>query len=78
MLGADGIVMENLVHRFCQEVQVPEARCFYGFQIAMETIHQEMYSLLIDSLIRNPEVKNGRVNLKVYKKLLLYNVFIYM
>ena len=38
--GADGIVMENLVHRFCQEVQLPEARCFYGFQIAMETVHQ--------------------------------------
>jgi ribonucleoside-diphosphate reductase subunit M2 len=38
--GADGIVMENLVHRFCEEVQIAEARCFYGFQIAMETVHQ--------------------------------------
>ena len=38
--GADGIVMENLAHRFCQETQIPEARCFYGFQISMETIHQ--------------------------------------
>ena len=38
--GADGIVMENLAHRFCQEMQLPEARCFYGFQIAMETVHQ--------------------------------------
>lgn len=55
--GADGIVMENLVHRFCEEVQLPEARCFYGFQIAMETVHQEMYCLLIDSLIRNPSTK---------------------
>lgn len=55
--GADGIVMENLVHRFCEEVQLPEARCFYGFQIAMETVHQEMYCLLIDSLIRNGETK---------------------
>jgi len=55
--GADGIVMENLVHRFCEEVQLPEARCFYGFQIAMETVHQEMYCLLIDSLIRNPGTK---------------------
>lgn len=55
--GADGIVMENLVHRFCEEVQLPEARCFYGFQIAMETVHQEMYCLLIDSLIRNGQVK---------------------
>ena len=49
--------MENLVHRFCEEVQLPEARCFYGFQIAMETVHQEMYCLLIDSLIRNGETK---------------------
>ena len=32
--------MENLAHRFCQEMQLPEARCFYGFQIAMETVHQ--------------------------------------
>ena len=55
--GADGIVMENLVHRFCEEVQLPEARCFYGFQIAMETVHQEMYCLLIDSLIRNAGTK---------------------
>lgn len=55
--GADGIVMENLAHRFCQEVQWPEARCFYGFQIAMETVHQEMYSLLIDTLIRDPVLK---------------------
>ncbi|CAN0380954.1 unnamed protein product, partial [Discosporangium mesarthrocarpum] len=39
---SDGIVMENLVERFSQEVQLPEARCFYSFQIAMESIHQEM------------------------------------
>jgi ribonucleotide reductase beta subunit family protein with ferritin-like domain len=50
--------MENLVHRFCQEVQLPEARCFYGFQIAMETVHQEMYSLLIDALIRDADRKS--------------------
>ena len=49
--GADGIVMENLVERFCREVTVPEARCFYGFQMAMESIHQETYSLLIDTYI---------------------------
>jgi ribonucleotide reductase beta subunit family protein with ferritin-like domain len=49
--------MENLVHRFCEEVQLPEARCFYGFQIAMETVHQEMYCLLIDSLIPHPQTK---------------------
>ncbi|XP_019634574.1 PREDICTED: ribonucleoside-diphosphate reductase subunit M2 B-like isoform X2 [Branchiostoma belcheri] len=52
--ASDGIVNENLVERFCQEVQVPEARCFYGFQIAMENVHSEMYSLLIDTYIRDP------------------------
>jgi len=51
--ASDGIVNENLVERFAQEVQVPEARCFYGFQIAMENVHSEMYSLLIDSYIRD-------------------------
>ena len=55
--GADGIVIENLANRFCHEVQLPEARSFYAFQIAMETIHQEMYSLLIDTLIRDPATK---------------------
>lgn len=52
--GADGIVMENLAERFCREVTVPEARCFYGFQMAMESIHQETYSLLIDTYIADP------------------------
>lgn len=52
--ASDGIVNENLVERFSQEVQVPEARCFYGFQIAMENVHSEMYSLLIDTYIRDP------------------------
>jgi len=51
--ASDGIVNENLVERFMQEVQVPEARCFYGFQIAIENIHSEMYSLLIDTYIRD-------------------------
>ncbi|KAM9354630.1 ribonucleoside-diphosphate reductase subunit M2 [Pholidichthys leucotaenia] len=50
--ASDGIVNENLVERFAQEVQVTEARCFYGFQIAMENIHSEMYSLLIDTYIK--------------------------
>lgn len=53
--ASDGIVNENLVERFCQEVQVPEARCFYGFQIAMENIHSEMYSLLINTFVRESE-----------------------
>ena len=58
--GADGIVMENLAERFCREVTVPEARCFYGFQMAMESIHQETYSLLIDTYISDPE-ERGRL-----------------
>jgi len=50
--ASDGIVNENLVERFSAEVQVPEARCFYGFQIMMENIHSETYSLLIDTYIK--------------------------
>jgi ribonucleoside-diphosphate reductase subunit M2 len=52
--ASDGIVNENLVERFSQEVQIPEARCFYGFQIMIENIHSEMYSLLIDTYVREP------------------------
>lgn len=51
--ASDGIVNENIVHRFCAEVQVPEARCFYGFQIAIENIHSETYSLLIDTYVKD-------------------------
>ncbi|KAI9827783.1 MAG: Ribonucleotide-diphosphate reductase (RNR), small subunit [Thelocarpon impressellum] len=51
--ASDGIVNENLVERFSGEVQIPEARCFYGFQIMMENIHSETYSLLIDSYIKD-------------------------
>ncbi len=47
--ASDGIVMENLAVRFMGEVQLAEARAFYGFQIAMENIHSEMYSILIDT-----------------------------
>lgn len=53
--ASDGIVNENLVERFSGEVQIPEARCFYGFQIMMENIHSEMYSLLIDTYISEPK-----------------------
>lgn len=53
--ASDGIVNENLVERFSGEVQIPEARCFYGFQIMMENIHSEMYSLLIDTYIKEPK-----------------------
>lgn len=52
--ASDGIVNENLAERFIRDVQIPEARCFYGFQIAMENIHSEMYSLLIDTFIADP------------------------
>src|SRR6267378_2302975 len=51
--ASDGIVNENLVERFSGEVQIPEARCFYGFQIMMENIHSETYSLLIDTYIKD-------------------------
>lgn len=52
--ASDGIVNENLVERFSKEVQVAEARCFYGFQIMIENVHSETYSLLIDTLIKDP------------------------
>ena len=51
--ASDGIVLENLAQQFCTEVQIPEARCFYGFQIAMENVHSETYSLLIDTYIKD-------------------------
>lgn len=60
--ASDGIVNENLVERFCQEVQLPEAKFFYGFQIAMENIHSEMYSQLIDTLIRDPDERHKLFN----------------
>lgn len=50
--ASDGIVNENLLERFSSEVQIPEARCFYGFQIMIENIHAETYSLLIDTYIK--------------------------
>jgi ribonucleoside-diphosphate reductase beta chain len=55
--ASDGIVNENLAERFMKEVQVMEARLFYGFQIAIEGIHGEMYSLLIDTLIKDKQEK---------------------
>ncbi|MCW3125139.1 MAG: ribonucleoside-diphosphate reductase [Bacteroidetes bacterium] len=56
--ASDGIVNENLAVNFMSEVQLPEARCFYGFQIMMENIHSETYALLIDTYIKNPEEKH--------------------
>jgi len=60
--ASDGIVNENLVERFCQEVKILEAKFFYGFQIAMENIHSETYSLLIDTYIKDPVEKNKSLN----------------
>lgn len=56
--ASDGIVNENLAENFLHEVQYPEARFFYGFQIMMENIHSETYSLLIDTLIKDPIEKD--------------------
>jgi len=56
--ASDGIVLENLSGSFSCEIQVPEARAFYGFQIAMENIHSETYSLLIEQYIRDPAEKD--------------------
>jgi len=60
--ASDGIVNENLVLNFMREVQIPEARCFYGFQVAIENIHAEMYSLLIDTYIKDPKEKDFLFN----------------
>jgi ribonucleoside-diphosphate reductase subunit M2 len=56
--SSDGIVLENLAIRFMKDIQLSEARAFYGFQIAMENIHSEMYSLLIDTYIKDPIEKD--------------------
>lgn len=56
--ASDGIVNENLAVNFMSEVQLPEARCFYGFQIMMENIHSETYALLIDTYIKDPAEKH--------------------
>ncbi|AAA60776.1 ribonucleotide reductase small subunit [Variola virus] len=60
--ASDGIVNENLAERFCIEVQITEARCFYGFQMAIENIHSEMYSLLIDTYVKDSNEKNYLFN----------------
>ena len=56
--GSDGIVLENLGTRFMGEVQLPEARAAYGFQLMMENVHSETYSLLIDTYIKDNAEKN--------------------
>ena len=57
--ASDGIVNENLAINFLNEVQYPEARCFYGFQVMIENIHSETYSLLIDTYIKDAKEKHG-------------------
>jgi ribonucleoside-diphosphate reductase beta chain len=56
--ASDGIVNENLAEHFVGEVQYTEAKFFYGFQIAMENVHSETYSLLIDTYVKNPKEKD--------------------
>jgi ribonucleoside-diphosphate reductase subunit M2 len=70
--ASDGIVLENLAMRFMADVQISEARAFYGFQIAMENIHSHTYSLLIETYIKDREQKdklfNAIVNYPCIKK----------
>tara|TARA_Y100001970_G_C14254267_1_gene874056 strand:- start:2755 stop:3726 length:972 start_codon:yes stop_codon:yes gene_type:complete len=60
--ASDGIVNENLVERFCNDVKLLEAKFFYGFQIAMENIHSETYSLLIDTYVKDNKKKTSLFN----------------
>lgn len=60
--ASDGIVLENLALRFINDVQISEARAFYGFQVAMENIHSHTYSLLIDTYIKNDDEKTKLFN----------------
>ncbi len=57
--SSDGIINENLVTNFCQEVQPIQVRAFYTFQMAIETVHSEMYALLLDTYLKNPVTKNA-------------------
>lgn len=63
--GSDGVVTYNLAARFLNEIQIPEAKAFYAFQIAMETIHSEMYSLMLETYVKDPIEKDqlfGAIN----------------
>lgn len=64
--ASDGIVNENLGSRFMTEVMIPEARAFYGFQIAMEQVHSEVYSLMIDTYVKDEEEKDKLYNAVQY------------
>jgi len=56
--ASDGLVLENVAARFLTDTKCPEARCFYGFQIAAENVHSETYSLLLDTYVKDPVHKN--------------------
>jgi ribonucleoside-diphosphate reductase subunit M2 len=60
--ASDGIVNENLVDRFMSEVQMTEARCFYGFQVMIENVHSEMYSRLIEAYVSDREEQRQLFN----------------
>ena len=60
--GSDGIVMENLAQRFMSDVQIPEARQFYSYQMFIEAVHSETYSLMIDTYVKNPSKKKKLLN----------------
>ncbi len=59
--ASDGIVDENLIERFMNDIQITEVRCFYGFQVAMENIHGEMYSLMIDTYVKDISEKDRTI-----------------
>ncbi len=60
--GSDGIVMENLAQRFLREIEIPEVRNFYSYQIYNEAVHSLTYSLLIDTYVRDPDEKHKILN----------------
>jgi ribonucleoside-diphosphate reductase beta chain len=60
--GSDGIVLENLIQNFCNEVQLPEAKCVYSYQAYIENVHSEVYSLLIDTYIKDKHRKEECFN----------------
>ena len=60
--GSDGIVLENLIQNFCNDVQLPEAKCAYAYQAYIENVHSEVYSLLIDTYVKNEQRKKECFN----------------
>jgi len=60
--GSDGIVLENLIQNFCSDVQLPEAKCAYAYQAYIENVHSEVYSLLIDTYVKNEQRKKECFN----------------